>query len=70
MALQSEQTFSQAALMKGVFQLQLGDREAAVATWQDGLATVGGSDPRLEHMLKLAEQGLSAEEILNTPPPG
>ena len=69
-ALESDPTFSQAALMKGVFLLQLGERDAAIATWQQGLSNVGGSDPRLEHMLNLAEQGLSAEEILNTPPPG
>jgi tetratricopeptide (TPR) repeat protein len=70
MALANDPSFSQAALMKGVFQLQIGDREAAVSTWQKGLQAAGGSDKRLEHMLSLAEQGLSAEEILQTPPPG
>ena len=69
-ALTADPTLSQAALMRGLIQLQLDDREGAIATWEQGLAAADGSHPVLEHVLGLAREGRSAQEIMSTPPPG
>lgn len=66
-ALESDPTYIQASLIKGIIELQIGQREQAVATWEAGQAS--GEDYRLAHLLDLAAQGKSVEEILNTPPP-
>lgn len=58
-----------AAMMQGLILLQMDRREEALAAWRRGLEAVGGSHPGLEHVLALAEQGMSAEEILASPPP-
>lgn len=68
-ALAGDPTLSQASLMRGLIQLQLGDREGAMGTWERGLEALGGSHPVLEHVLGLAREGRSAEEIMSTPPP-
>jgi tetratricopeptide (TPR) repeat protein len=68
-ALAGDPTLSQAALMRGLIQLQLEDREGAMATWEQGLQAIGGSHPVLEHVLGLAREGRSAQEIMSTPPP-
>jgi tetratricopeptide (TPR) repeat protein len=68
-ALAGDPALSQAALMRGLIQLQLDDREGAIATWEQGLAAIGGSHRVLEHVLGLAREGRSAEEIMSTPPP-
>lgn len=69
-ALSADPTLSQAALMRGLIQLQLDDRQGAIATWEQGLAAADGSHPVLEHVLGLAREGRSAQEIMSTPPPG
>jgi hypothetical protein len=56
-------------MMQGLILLQMDRREEALAAWRRGLEAVGGSHPGLEHVLGLAEQGSSAEEILGSPPP-
>jgi tetratricopeptide (TPR) repeat protein len=66
----AEPGFAPAAIVEGIVRLQLDDRDAAVATWTAGLAAAGGTEPRLEHLLRLAHEGKSATEILSTPPPG
>lgn len=68
-ALASDPANTQASMLKGIFMLQMEDREGATATWRKGLEAAGGTAPRLEHLINLTEQGLSPEEILNTPPP-
>ncbi|HVS65386.1 MAG TPA: hypothetical protein VMT85_17985 [Thermoanaerobaculia bacterium] len=69
-ALTADPTLSQAALMRGLIQLQLDDREGAIATWEQGLAAADGSHTVLEHVLGLAREGRSTQEIMTTPPPG
>jgi tetratricopeptide (TPR) repeat protein len=64
----SDPRYAPAAIVEGVVLLQLGDRDAAVAAWEAGLSASAG-EPRLEHLLRLAREGKSAEEILATPPP-
>jgi tetratricopeptide (TPR) repeat protein len=68
-ALLAEPEFVQAALVRGIILLQADDREQAIASWQRGLEAAGGQEPRLEHLLRLAREGRSPEEILATPPP-
>ncbi len=68
-SLASNPANTQASLLKGIFLLQMEDREGATATWRKGLEAAGGTAPRLEHLINLTEQGLSTDEILNTPPP-
>ena len=65
----SEPSYVPAAIVDGIVRLQLGDREAAIAAWSTGLRAAGGAEPRLEHLLRLAREGKSPEEILATPPP-
>lgn len=65
----SEPGYVPAAIVDGIVRLQLGDREAAIAAWSTGLSAAGGSEPRLEHLLRLAREGKSPEEILSAPPP-
>jgi tetratricopeptide (TPR) repeat protein len=66
----AEPAYVPASIVEGIVRLQLGDREAAVSSWSAGLAAAGGAEPRLEHLLRLAREGKSADEILATPPPG
>ena len=66
-ALTSDPTYVQASLIKGMILLQIGDRESAVAAWEQG-QQASGSDYRLKHLLRLAAEGKSTEEILNSPP--
>jgi cytochrome c-type biogenesis protein CcmH/NrfG len=68
-ALTTDPAFSQAALIRGFIRLQLDDRAGAIASWEQGLAAAGGSDRNLEHLLRLARGGTSAQEITATPPP-
>jgi Flp pilus assembly protein TadD len=65
----TEPGYTPAAIVEGIVLLQLGDRDGAVSAWSSGLSAAGGRDPRLEHLLRLAREGKSVEEILATPPP-
>jgi tetratricopeptide (TPR) repeat protein len=69
-ALGADPAFTQASLMRGFIRLQLDDRDGAIESWEQGLAAAGGADRTLEHLLRLAREGKSAEEIMSTPPPG
>ena len=68
-AIESDATYSQPWLVKGLIQLQLQDREAAIETWQAGDLASGGSDARLARLIRDAQSGKSVEEILSAPPP-
>ncbi len=48
----------------GIIRLQLGDYEQAIAIWKRGLAAVGGANPMIERLIRLAEEGRPPEEIL------
>ncbi|MEM1247736.1 MAG: hypothetical protein AAGA81_09625 [Acidobacteriota bacterium] len=67
-ALTSDPAYVQASLIKGIIELQIGDRETAVTTWKTGIES-SGPDARLEHLLRLEAEGKTTQEILNTPPP-
>ncbi len=67
-ALTSNPASVQASLIKGMIELQVGQRDAALSTWEGAQAASGG-DYRLEHLLSLTRAGKSTQEILNTPPP-
>ena len=69
LALQSQPAYEDAALMKGLILMQLGDRDGAMNTWETGIEAAGGEASSLQHVLGLAREGKSAEEILSTPPP-
>ena len=66
-AIESEPTFTQASVVRGVILLQTGDRQGATASWERGLEAVGGQDPRLERLLEMVRAGATAEEILSSP---
>ena len=66
-ALLADPKNAQAALMKGIFYLQMEDRESALLTWRAALTELG-SDERIERLISLAEQGLSATEIMQAGP--
>ncbi|HVS15028.1 MAG TPA: hypothetical protein VMV46_13965 [Thermoanaerobaculia bacterium] len=68
-ALTTDPAFTQAALMRGFVRLQLDDRDGAIESWEQGLAAAGGTDRNLEHLLRLAHEGRSVQEIMSTPPP-
>ena len=59
----------QAGLIRGIVKLQLGDREGAIESWETAAEGSPQSDPRLEHLLQLAREGKSTEEILTSRPP-
>lgn len=67
-ALASAPQHSPAAMMQGLILLQLNRRDEALAAWRRGLEAAGGQHQGLQHVIALAEQGLSAEEILAAPP--
>ena len=69
-AIQADPRYSQAFLVQGLILLQGGAREPAIRAWEQGLEASRGQDGRLEHLLRLARQGLSFEQILQTPPTG
>lgn len=68
-AIGEQPEYSQAWLVKGLIELQLDQRSTAVATWERGLAASGGSEPRLEHLIREAKTSKTVEEILASPPP-
>lgn len=68
-SLASDPSNTQAASLKGLFLIQMEDRVGAVETWETALEAAGGTDAQLEHLIGLAREGRSAEEILNSPPP-
>jgi hypothetical protein len=68
-AVQVDPNYGQAWLVQGLILLQSGARDRALDSWTSGLAAVGGSDPRLEHLIDLTRQGLSFEEVVSRPPP-
>lgn len=68
-AIASDPTYTQPWLVKGLIQLQLQDREAAIETWEAGDIASGSSDTRLARLVRDARSGKSVEEILSAPPP-
>jgi len=64
-SLETEPGHEQAAMMRGLILLQLGDRETAVATWQ--AANEARESPRLQQVLAMAQEGRSIQEILDNP---
>lgn len=67
-AIASDPTYSQPWLVKGLIQLQLQDREAAIETWEAGDLASGSADARLARLIRDARSGKSVEEILSAPP--
>lgn len=45
-----------ALLYKGIAQVRLGQQEAALATWREGIAQAGGSQPEIEGLMAELEQ--------------
>ena len=68
-AIAADPTYSQPWLVKGLIQLQLQERETAIATWEAGDAASGSSDLRLGRLIRDARSGKSVEDILSAPPP-
>lgn len=64
-SLRSDPGHEQAALMRGLVLLQLGDRDGAIATWES--ANTARSSPRLEHVVTMAREGKTFDEIVNNP---
>ncbi|REJ74992.1 MAG: hypothetical protein DWQ36_00220 [Acidobacteria bacterium] len=68
-AVAADPAYSQARLVQGLILLQTGDRAGALETWRAGVDAVGGSEPRLEHLISLTEQGLDFDQVVSRPPP-
>ena len=64
-SLRSDPGHEQAALMRGLVLLQLGDRDGAIATWES--ANDARSSPRLEQWAAMAREGRTVEEIVSNP---
>lgn len=64
-SLRSDPGHEQAALMRGLLLLQLGDRDGAIATWES--ANAARSSPRLEQVTAMAREGRTFDEIVNNP---
>lgn len=64
-SLRSDPGHEDAALVRGGLLLQLGDRDGAIATWES--ANQVRPSPRLERFVALAREGMTFEEIVNTP---
>ncbi len=64
-ALRSDTGHEQAALMRGLLLLQLGDRDGAIATWEN--AAAARASPRLEQVAAMAREGRTVDEIVNNP---
>ncbi|MDE2689053.1 MAG: hypothetical protein OXI49_00925 [Acidobacteriota bacterium] len=64
-SLRSDPGHEQAALMRGLLLLQLGDRDGAIATWEG--ANAARASPRLEQVAAMAREGRTVDEIVNTP---
>ena len=69
-SINSDPSYSQAYLVQGLILMQADQRELAINAWEGGYRASNGQDSRLEHLLNLARQGLTFEEILRTPPSG
>ena len=65
-ALGSDPGHEQAALMRGLLLLQLGDRDGAVATWER--ANEVRASPRLQQVTGMAREGRTFDEIVGSPP--
>jgi len=64
-SLRSDPGHEQAALMRGLLLLQLGDRDGAIATWES--ANAARASPRLEQVTTMAREGRTVDEIVNNP---
>ena len=64
-SLRSDPGHEQAALMRGLLLLQLGDRDGAIATWES--ANAARASPRLEQVTTMAREGRTVDEIVNSP---
>lgn len=64
-ALRSDPDHVDSLTATGIISLQKGDYQAAIASWKRGLAAYGGSQPMIERLIRLAEEGRSPQEILN-----
>lgn len=66
-ALSQEPRHVNAFLIRGLARLRLEQSDLAIVDWERGLEAAGGSHGGLEHLLQMARQGKSAEEILAAP---
>lgn len=64
-SLRSDPGHEQAALMRGLLLLQIGDRDGAIATWES--ANEARASPRLEEVAAMAREGRTFDEIVNDP---
>ncbi len=64
-ALRSDPGHEQAALMRGLMLMQLGDRNGALATWEDANGVRASS--RLEQLIAMTRDGRRLDEILGNP---
>lgn len=65
LSLDSEPGHEQAAMMRGLILMQLGDRDGAVATWEG--ANDARESVRLQQIIAMAREGRTVEEILSNP---
>ena len=66
-ALSSDPHHVDALTASGIIDLQRGDYPTAIATWKRGLEAIGGSQPMIERLIALAEEGRPVEEVLGMP---
>ena len=64
-SLRSDPGHEQAAMMRGLLLMQLGDRDGAIATWQS--ANEARASTRLQQIAAMAREGRTVEEILSNP---
>ncbi len=64
-SLRSDPGHEQAAMMRGLILLQLGDRDGATATWET--AHEARASTRLQQLIGMAREGKTFQEIVNTP---
>jgi tetratricopeptide (TPR) repeat protein len=67
-AITTEPGFVSARLVRGLARMRLDQRDAAIEDWRAGLDAAGGKHEGLERLLRMAESGASAQEILGSPP--
>ncbi len=64
-SLRSDPGHEQAAMMRGLILMQLGDRDGATATWET--ANEARASARLQQLIGMAREGKTFQEIVNTP---
>ena len=64
-SLRSDPGHEQAAMMRGLLLMQLGDRDGATATWET--ANEARASTRLQQLIAMAREGKTFQEIVNNP---